>query len=738
MFFYYSLLGELIMQPLGPKITTQEQRQLDLHLVASTLNQNTQASTEAMVAISNGATVEEEQQILLALRDKLLATLGKINQHIEQNKGRLFQQPALQAAAPLQPPKKEVAIKVLEIQRDYSTRQDAVALYNACGMSAFRPFPSNLSEAYRELASIYFSLLFFPDRKGIKLTITYSKMRSQENKEVTVKVTVSLGPKEIFSTSAIGKTEKEAKTAGDQLLNNFFDKEFAFKIVYPVSETFGEDRNVIEYRSIGIEKLNAHYKESGSGKGPYSCFFELNGIYSKECIGSTKDEARFKASLDYLEKFQKDEKLFRHLFVIIPEVSTCEEAREFIERYSTKESRLLPSMKHNNNSFSCLLSINGFDVVEVSSHSIGNTFDNAAKKFMSCLKQARDTLGFEDHLELLKQFPPKEKKPLVYAHIPALSIEPKADSNDSVGMRSVMAVKLVKNIREFRVLSSNEFQGAKLKDDDFLIEVNEAGKSVPVVYRCVTGATRKFFNDKYPLLSIGSSMDREIISLDKDDKTLDTHYGILKKHFIEDSYTTRDVLAKVMNYVKSMFHWTSVEEVVAQAAEEIGCQQVVHEDPLTYKKTTIPIIPLHRFVKYGKGICRHHSLTVAYLLYRLTLEEKPLISGRVKHVRDFVKGGAHAWCVFIPKRIDFKSAPEKWMIDSLSGLVANFSELIRLEILKERYDPTSDEKRKWKLPETYSPIDNMIRKTSNAAKENGQDVSVRLIDYDDEKYPRDT
>lgn len=144
-------------------------------------------------------------------------------------------------------------------------------------------------------------------------------------------------------------------------------------------------------------------------------------------------------------------------------------------------------------------------------------------------------------------------------------------------------------------------------------------KSYPVVDR----ATRDF---THPIVSAGSG-NREHILLDVDNQVLDEVYRRFVKSLAPEGVLS-NILLQLGAHTKKLFQ-----------SKDVSGLERVNEN-----------VPLSRFMLERRGVCRHHSLLNAYILSRMSKDERlpsslqrTVSEIEVIHHRQSINGGAHTW-----------------------------------------------------------------------------------------------
>lgn len=194
-------------------------------------------------------------------------------------------------------------------------------------------------------------------------------------------------------------------------------------------------------------------------------------------------------------------------------------------------------------------------------------------------------------------------------------------------------------------------------------------------YTPLTGGSSNFSGMR--VASCGSSTHREIILLDPENSPiLMAKYARLKELLsdrkAEGEMTESDILEFVKNFVMiNIFHGDP--DTLDSLLKEKEIKPTLIEG-------TTPFIPIDQFIDKGVGVCRHHSMVMAFLLDKLTKDppDQPLLSGAVQYMRSNVEGGgAHAWVTYVNQN-------QKFHLDSLWNVFSEFSEVSeRMKLAKE-------------------------------------------------------
>jgi hypothetical protein len=196
------------------------------------------------------------------------------------------------------------------------------------------------------------------------------------------------------------------------------------------------------------------------------------------------------------------------------------------------------------------------------------------------------------------------------------------------------------------------------------------------------------------VISMGSSPDRELIAYQPfNSPKLDEHFNKLKAELefeikFNSSFSTERKVRIIKDYIlqKVFFRRRESETLVTQAfgkAKTLGYPTTPYQIP-GGKAILIPVIPLDHFIGIEAGVCRQHALLFWIFVKRLCDEPNPILNGIVHVMRDNLPYGAHAWALFIPKRVQEIDPAEIWSVDPLNDLVYNLCNEIQREAL-ERY-----------------------------------------------------
>ncbi len=271
-------------------------------------------------------------------------------------------------------------------------------------------------------------------------------------------------------------------------------------------------------------------------------------------------------------------------------------------------------------------------------------------------------------------------QPLPSQDYEATSSLPPETLDHAMGTRSLNALQFV------AYLNCNSSSGHKL---------NIQG----INYYILSSKIRSFTTK--PLASCGSSKYREILLLNpKNCPHLNKHFEKLKQKILdlqEDigvPLTTRQLLNVVNRYTKEIIFFANkgptihkIDKIVQEALNDPSVEKFKHSE---FTDVEIPAVSIERFVAKGVGVCRHTSLTVCYLLDRLSRElfESHLLGGIVQHRREDLPIGPHSWTTFVPKT-KLHKPPQRWLIDAQFGIVENFAKqkgLARLGIYGDALD----------------------------------------------------
>lgn len=238
------------------------------------------------------------------------------------------------------------------------------------------------------------------------------------------------------------------------------------------------------------------------------------------------------------------------------------------------------------------------------------------------------------------------------------------------------------------------------------------------------------------MISVGASLEREIILLDPQHAELKKRYKDLKSR-IKKNLPLQDVFNTIIAYLrKKIFTAKDLNNGVKEIANNwTGDKYKGH-----------PIIPLQHFLNLGVGVCRHHALAVAYLLNCL-MNDELIPQGRIYHCRDNVPNGAHVFIIFQP----FNQPNSLYLLDSLWNIQAdilskNPSELSKLTnygqkviekcklyrniFTKSNYRELSyDKEKKFFIMELLGLSENERRELLNREFSRGKDNITRLA-YD--------
>ena len=217
-------------------------------------------------------------------------------------------------------------------------------------------------------------------------------------------------------------------------------------------------------------------------------------------------------------------------------------------------------------------------------------------------------------------------------------------------------------------------------------------------YTPVTGNATNF--TEQPLVSIGSSSSREVLTLDpKNSPHLAKHYNNLLENLNKlqkqqgRPLDEKQVLDYVMNYVnKNIFPYSAVPDIEKKVDDMVDAKKndARNKSKIICDNEQVPVIPIDDFIKAGIGVCRHKALVASYLLDRLGKEPKPVIQGIVQQMRDNVTGeagsGGHIWVTMMSSKTG-----QKWHIDPMDQVVADFSDPTVLNTLKKHYGASAIE-----------------------------------------------
>jgi hypothetical protein len=161
------------------------------------------------------------------------------------------------------------------------------------------------------------------------------------------------------------------------------------------------------------------------------------------------------------------------------------------------------------------------------------------------------------------------------------------------------------------------------------------------------------FVDK-PLVSVGSSKDREMVLFDPTQSPL-----------LQQAY---EKFVEAMQEVPSPSDANSFSKEIIKFmrkdvfSEKNDVQQRVDQFVASSDSTGIrcdgsPCIPIDKFIEKKIGVCRHHSLVAAYFLDRYMQENPGKLSfkGKIQIMRDNVINGAHAWLTLVTDKGEIHS-----------------------------------------------------------------------------------
>jgi len=158
-----------------------------------------------------------------------------------------------------------------------------------------------------------------------------------------------------------------------------------------------------------------------------------------------------------------------------------------------------------------------------------------------------------------------------------------------------------------------------------------------------------------PYASIGESpTSREIITLNpKNSPFLDHLYTKFKKELAKRAHLPLKEKWKFILYYVKYELFSFVDESLCNAFVRQWIEaHSIENFTETSNHFFLPVIPLEDFIKAKVGLCRHLTLTTAYLIDRLLKEASPLLpKGNIFYIREKIAIGenwvGHAWNLFV-------------------------------------------------------------------------------------------
>lgn len=234
-----------------------------------------------------------------------------------------------------------------------------------------------------------------------------------------------------------------------------------------------------------------------------------------------------------------------------------------------------------------------------------------------------------------------------------------------------------------RSLTQTMFARMKKENWDHFFVDNKCYLTINEVnYRVLDGKITKF-NDE-PIVSVGSSLMRELIVLDPRSTYLIEKYGDLKTQIQKLKHHERDIntiIGYAIRFVKSHLKSHSSSEF------DDFCKSFPYK---TVVKNN-PVIHLDEFIKSGMGVCRHHALFLSYLVHNLVCDGL-LPEGKVFYHRDRIKiveeegkkQAGHAWVIYKPNQTINDNDRYDFFIADSTGTRA-YKALDSLDYLSNKY-----------------------------------------------------
>lgn len=193
-----------------------------------------------------------------------------------------------------------------------------------------------------------------------------------------------------------------------------------------------------------------------------------------------------------------------------------------------------------------------------------------------------------------------------------------------------------------------------------------------------------------PLASVGSTKNREIVTLDPARcPKLSAYYQLLEQEVIRKSaekgalLNPEEMLLLIKDYVRfHIFPSCGQFDLVEKLDRFIAVKRPTQPSVTLAVGGTVPVFSIEEFIG-GPAVCRHHGLVASYLLDRLVKSQggKTVTAGRVMHMRsDLDTGGAHVW-------VNFICQSGKYHLDTLWNVMKRFDQPAARMELDRSYGP---------------------------------------------------
>lgn len=255
----------------------------------------------------------------------------------------------------------------------------------------------------------------------------------------------------------------------------------------------------------------------------------------------------------------------------------------------------------------------------------------------------------------------------------------------------------------FTSASSTDFARTALMKNKIKKQPNYSisGNTLKVKGKDYHVISSKTINFNQPIASCGGSIRQETILLDPRNSPL------LEKIFTDAVNRLNVIKLNVIGNITEDQAFEVVSSCVRLSFPKYENTTSKVNDFVSQKQTdknNSPVIAIDNFITKRLGVCRHHALVTAHILYRLTQMKEFGLTGIVQIIRDNLsKGGAHAWVTYATKKrmvhidtmwnkiIDFTGDAGKKIIESKYGAEVLQNQIRKIERAL-KVEPTLDKR----------------------------------------------
>ncbi len=187
-------------------------------------------------------------------------------------------------------------------------------------------------------------------------------------------------------------------------------------------------------------------------------------------------------------------------------------------------------------------------------------------------------------------------------------------------------------------------------------------------YRVLDGNVREFKSE--PIASVSATLGREIILLDPRSTVLKSLYNELKSEVYKTQHD--DIYTILMITIKLVRHYLECGRPPAELMHVI-----LNETRATFNN--VDVLLLDDFIKHKIGVCRHHSLLLAFFLDKLQADGI-LPAGTVTHARHYHRKGKerHVWVMY-----RLVEGQDLYLVDSTWNVLGNLNDSVDAQRLKQ-------------------------------------------------------